>query len=151
MRFWLLGQYLTQLFAFKFKVKGQFSPNLRFSTLRTNIASTMRYSRRHIPTDIKLSPACSPFNSKQNRMLLQFIDGVFVTLASQKGIASHSSSKSPEGKLGQWRSFTSDSVKRHYKHVYAKRIATYSVSGPYETPKTAKLATIGRHWVGQGQ
>ena len=28
---------------------------------------------------LKLSPACYPFNSKENSVLLQFIDGIFVT------------------------------------------------------------------------
>ena len=41
-------------------------------------------------------------------------------MASRKGTASFSSAKSPEGKLGQWLWLTSDSVKRHYKHVYVK-------------------------------
>ena len=32
-----------------------------------------------------------------------------------------------------------------------KKLATYSVSGPQETPKTAKLATIGMYGVSKGQ
>ena len=32
-----------------------------------------------------------------------------------------------------------------------QKIVTYSVSGPQETPKTAKLVTIGMYGVNQGQ
>ena len=60
---------------------------------------------------------------------------MFVTIASRKGTASPSSAKSPEGKLGQWPWLKSDSVKRHYKHVYVKKLVTYSVSGSQETLK----------------
>ena len=36
-------------------------------------------------SDIRLSPACSSFKSEQNKVLLQFIDGIFVTLSTLEG------------------------------------------------------------------
>ena len=72
-------------------------------------------------------------------------------IASWNGTASPSSAKSPEGKLSQWPWLTSDSVKRHYKHVYVKKKATHCDSGSPETTKTTKLATIGVYGVSQGQ
>ena len=80
-------------------------------------------------------------------LLMEYLWG----LASRKGTASPSSAKLPEGKLGQWPWLTSDSAARHYIHVYVKKLATYSVSGPQETPKTLKLVTIGMYSVTQGR
>ena len=61
-------------------------------------------------------------------------------MAFRKGAASLSSANSPEGKLGQWPWMTSNSVKSHYKRVYAKISDVFGLR-TQETPKTAKLAT----------
>ena len=41
-------------------------------------------------------------NYKQNKMLLQFIDAIFVTHSISEGNSVSLIAKSPEGKLGQW-------------------------------------------------
>ena len=57
--FLVIGQYLTQLW----QVKGQILRNyILFSTLRVHISKTVYRS------DMKPSPACSPFNSAQNEV-----------------------------------------------------------------------------------
>ena len=35
--------------------------------------------------DIELSPGCCPINSEQNKVSLQFIDGIFVTNSIPEG------------------------------------------------------------------
>ena len=44
-----------------------------FSTILDAISKTRNRS------DIELSPACSPLNSEQNEVSLQFIEGILVT------------------------------------------------------------------------
>ena len=50
-----------------------------FSTILNAISKTINCS------DLELSPACSPFNSEENDVLLQFIDRICVTLSIPEG------------------------------------------------------------------
>ena len=65
-----------------------------YSTLHEYTSKTIRRS------DIKLSPACSPFNSEQ-KVPLPLIHGKFVTHSIPERSSVTLSTKSPEGKLGQ--------------------------------------------------
>ena len=98
MRFVIPAQYLIQLGEGRCQI---FEKPTVFQFYMRISQKTMNRS------DMKLSPACSrsilhKTSSAQNRVLLQFVDGVFVTRSIQDGTASHSSLKSPRGKLGQW-------------------------------------------------
>ena len=62
-----------------------------------------------------------PFNSAQTYVYLSFLDEIFVGHSVPEGNGVTPSAKSPKGKLGQWPRLASDSVKRPYKHVHAKK------------------------------
>ena len=142
MRFLILNQYLTQLR----EVKGQIFAKPAAFQLNTIIfqkvliVATYSFHQR-VSRSILNNIACC--NSLWMECMLRTV--------SRNGTASPSSTKSPEGKLGQWPWLTSDSIERHYKHVHAKKLATYPVSGPQEPPKPAKLATIGMYGVSKDQ
>ena len=74
--FFTLGQYLTQFWGSEVK----FSRNRHFFNLSFVYFKTINRS------DIKLSLACCPFNSEQNKVSLQFIDGIFVTHSITEGL-----------------------------------------------------------------
>ena len=59
--------------------RSNFSEIDTFSNILDAISKTINRS------DIELSPACSPFNSEENEVSLQFIDGIFVTHSIPEG------------------------------------------------------------------
>ena len=101
-------------------LRSHFSKIDNFSTLHAYISNTMNLSdlklHQRIPRSILNKIGC-----------YIFLTGYLWRIASRKGAASHSSPKSPEGKLVQWRWLTSDSVKRHYKHLYVKIIHVFGL------------------------
>ena len=100
-----------------------------------------------------ISTVCSPFNSEQNKVSLRFLGGIYVTQSIPEGNSVTVLAKSPGGKLGQWPWLASDRVEA-LSTCPCKKIdpsGTSSSSGPQETTKPAKLASIGIYGASQGQ
>ena len=76
--------------------RSDFREVCNFSTLLQYISKTINRS------DIKLSPACSPFNAVQTSVSLHFFYGIFLARSVPEGNSVTPSVKSPESKLGQW-------------------------------------------------
>ena len=69
--------------------------------LRNRQSSTSRALKNNNRSEVKLSPAGSPFHSEQNDPSLRYIDRIFVTYSSpEEDNVTVTEKKTPEANLG---------------------------------------------------